>query len=71
MSTEPLHHFGGFGMGRDHLKPEMQSSSDATRRRCSSNFMEGMLSDPKRWNDAVQSYVQENFEGEDIAQQQS
>ena len=42
------------------------SGTDATnRRRCSSNFMDGILSDPKKWNDAVQSSVQETFEDDE------
>ena len=36
-----------------------------SRRRCSSNFMDGILSDPKKWNDAVQSSVQETFEDDE------
>lgn len=55
------HRFGGIGLGFDHLRPTMQNSSDAMRRRCSSNYMDGILSDPKKWNDAVQNFVQETF----------
>jgi len=29
--------------------------------------MDGILSDPKKWNEAVQNSVQENFEGEGSA----
>ena len=58
--------FGGIGLGFDHLKPALQNSSEAYRRRCSSNYMDGILSDPKRWNDAVNDFVQETFEDEDV-----
>ena len=61
----PTHSFGGIGLGFDHLKPALQNSSEAYRRRCSSNFMDGLLSDPKKWNDAVNNFVQETYEAED------
>ena len=32
--------------------------------------MDGILSDPKKWNDAVQSYVQENFDAEEASTSQ-
>jgi len=32
--------------------------------------MDGILSDPKKWNEAVQSSVQENFLGEESAHQE-
>ena len=49
--------FGGIGLGFDHLKPVLQNSNEAYRRRCSSNYMDGILSDPKKWNDAVNDFV--------------
>ena len=57
--------FGGMGLGFDHLKPTMQNSSEAMRRRCSSNYMDGILSDPKKWNEAVNNFVEETYEAED------
>lgn len=61
------------GLGLGHLVNSSSSNTyadyaDAQRRRTSSNFIEGLLSDPARWGEVLQNSVKEDIEQDDAEQ---